>query len=119
MPPRQPPALALRRAMVRRLPRQIRALLADYDAFLAAAPPEVEDVKTWAARHGAGKAALQHIDMLLKLLRWAEAGEAAEPEPGSPPPAADDLGGLLARARAALGQEGEEDDDDDDDEHQD
>lgn len=109
-------AAAVRCEVRAAVPALIRSVLAAYAVQAAAAPGE--DVKAAAAHHGACKAALQHAEMLTKLLRWAEADGAAAPVP----PGAADARALLAEARAALGQtavgqtavgqeEGEEDDD--------
>lgn len=48
----------------------------DYRAFVAAAPAPGthEDPKAFAAHHAAGRAALAHLEQLLKLLRAAAAG---------------------------------------------
>lgn len=106
----------LRADLAGRLPGRIRALLADYETFAAATTAPPEEAKGYAVHHGACKAALQHADMLVKLLRWAEGGE---PEPATAATATagggpgDDLGRLLARARDAVtdDEEGEEEDD--------
>jgi hypothetical protein len=95
----------LRTALASRLPGRLRDLLAEYDTFARAAAPD--DAKGYVAHHAACKAALQHADMLIKLLRWAEGTE-----PETPAAEADDMGRLLARARQAVDEEGEEDDDD-------
>lgn len=95
----------LRSGLSRALPARIRATLDTYEAFAAGDAPD--EAKGYAAHHAACKAALQHAEMLVKLLRWAEdapeTGAAAE---------ADDLERLLARAREAVADEedGEEDD---------
>jgi hypothetical protein len=73
--------------------------------------------KEFAARQSAGKSALGHLDALIKLLRWAEAGVAAElaaeAEAGRSDEAADGaidaeerqrLNRLLREARGALGR---------------
>ncbi|MGC2855990.1 hypothetical protein ACM64Y_10990 [Novispirillum sp. DQ9] len=105
----------LRADLAGRLPGRIRALLADYETFATAAAAPLEEAKGYAVHHAACKAALQHADMLVKLLRWAEGGE---PEPAATTATAggrpgDDLGRLLARARDAVtdDEEGEEEDD--------
>lgn len=94
----------LRAGLATRLPGRIRDLLGEYDTFAGAPAPE--DAKGYVAHHAACKAALQHADMLIKLLRWAEGGE-----PEAPSAEADDLGRLLARARQAVDEEEGEDDD--------
>lgn len=99
----------LRKDLAGRLPGQIRVLLADYEGF-AATPVPPEEIKSYAAHHAACKAALQHADMLVKLLRWAEGAPEAVEGDGE---GGGDLSRLLARARQAVSDcEGEEDDDD-------
>ncbi|MFA7431528.1 MAG: hypothetical protein WCZ23_15325 [Rhodospirillaceae bacterium] len=96
----------LRAALASRLPGRLRDLLAEYDTFAQAPAPD--DAKGYVAHHAACKAALQHADMLIKLLRWAEGSE-----PDAPVAEADEMGRLLARARQAVEEEeGEEDDHD-------
>lgn len=84
---------SLRRRLKAALPGRIEDALAGYERFAAAAPPE--DAKGFTAWHGAAKAALAHVDLLLKLARWAEGK-------GDDPGAEDGLDRLLAQARAAL-----------------
>ena len=82
----------LRARLSTTLPDHVAAALAGYEDFTASSPPA--DAKGFAAWHAAAKAALAHVDLLVKLARWAE---------GSPDP--DEDGGverLLAGARAAL-----------------
>ncbi|MBI3446477.1 MAG: hypothetical protein HY055_14245 [Magnetospirillum sp.] len=82
----------LRIRLAASLPDRVAAALAGYEDFTASSPPA--DAKGFAAWHAAAKAALAHVDLLVKLARWAE---------GSPEPDAE--GGverLLAGARAAL-----------------
>jgi hypothetical protein len=94
----------LRTALAARLPGRIRDLLADYEAFSTAAAvsgaegdgEKALDAKGYAAHHAACKAALQHTDMLIKLLRWAEGGEPEAPAAGPDP-----VDRLLARARTS------------------
>lgn len=100
---------ALRKDLAGRLPGRLRALLADYDTF-AAAPTPPEEPKTYAAHHGACKAALQHADMLVKLLRWAEGGG---PEEGGGEGGGGEVAGLLARARRAVADDDDGEGDDD------
>jgi hypothetical protein len=83
------------------LPSRIRAALDDYLRFVADDPPA--DAKGFAAWQAAAKAALSHIEVLVKLARWAETGiEAADDD-------ASGLDRLLAQARDALdGLDGDE-----------
>jgi hypothetical protein len=83
---------ALRRRLTLSLPGRIARAVDGYEAFAATPPPD--DAKGFAAWHAAAKAALAHIDLLVKLARWAEGrAEAAETE---------GVDSLLAEARAAL-----------------
>jgi hypothetical protein len=85
----------LRLVLQASLPERVRAALAGYERFTADEPPA--DAKGFAAWHAAAKAALAHVEVLVKLLRWADGGPAAE--------AADDgVHRLLAEARVALDQ---------------
>lgn len=93
----------LRRQLAQTLPDRIAAAVGGYESFVASAPPD--DTKGFAAWHAAAKAALAHVDSLVKLARWAEGASATTDGD------ADGLDGLLARARAALA--GLEDEDDD------
>lgn len=85
------------------LPARIRAALAGYQRFTAEEPPA--DAKGFAAWHAAAKAALAHVEVLVKLVRWAEGD--------TPPAAAEDTGldTLLSQARQALDQLDDGDDD--------
>ncbi|WP_142849968.1 hypothetical protein [Telmatospirillum sp. J64-1] len=84
------------------LARRLEQAAASYDDFAAQEAPL--DAKGFAAHHAACRAALAHLDLLVKLARWAalSGGEAAggggESEAES----------LLAQARAALDLEEEE-----------
>lgn len=84
----------LRRTLAASLPARIQSALDGYERFTALEPPE--DAKGFAAWHAAAKAALAHVEVLVKLARWAE---------GNSEDAAEDGGGIdrmLADARAAL-----------------
>lgn len=87
---------ALRQLVQGALPERMRAALAGYERFTAEEPPA--DAKGFAAWHAAAKAALAHVEGLLKLLRWAEGRGEAENEP------ADGLDHLLSQARDAIDQ---------------
>ncbi|WP_343868951.1 hypothetical protein [Caenispirillum bisanense] len=83
--------------------------MAAYDAFSATAAPD--DAKGFAAHHAACKAALAHVEVLVKLLRWAAppalpAGAAAAGGGGD-----DDLARLIAAARSAMTEDADPDDD--------
>jgi hypothetical protein len=74
----------------------VAEVTADYLGFLRASrTQEPEDAKTFAARHAAAKAALAHIEQILKLASGSEE-EAAE--------RLTDAQALLAQARRELGE---------------
>jgi len=70
----------------------------DYGAFLLAAPVAGghEDAKAFTAHHAACRAALGHLDSLLKLIRTAS-GAAPDGEADHP-----DVASLLLAARAGI-----------------
>lgn len=74
----------------------IERAIASYHAF-AKDEPQSTDPKEFAAHHAACKAALAHLDLLLKIARITET-----PTPGSGD-APDERLGLLATAREAVG----------------
>lgn len=80
------------------LPPLITAAAGSYRGFAAALAPD--DAKGFAAHHAACKAALAHMEMLIKLARWAEDETTDEPPPGD----ADTLERLLASAHSAIAQ---------------
>lgn len=75
---------------------------ADYAAFLRTGRGEEEDAKAFGARHAAAKAALAHLEHLMKIAGGAE--DAEEVEPGE---------GLLSDIRRRMNQEKQETLDDD------
>ncbi|CAA7613097.1 conserved hypothetical protein [Candidatus Terasakiella magnetica] len=91
----------LRQRLAAVLPGRVDAALAGYEDFTGSVPPS--DAKGFAAWHAAAKAALAHMEVLVKLARWAE---------GRPEMVREDDGveRMLAQARAAL--DGLDDDDD-------
>ena len=86
------------------LPGRIAAALDEYRRFVAEPPPD--DAKGFAAWQAAAKAALAHVEGLVKLARWAEGEVASDGDDG--------LDGLLAQARRALADLDENDGDGDD-----
>jgi hypothetical protein len=92
------------------LPGIAERVIQGYQDHTDSTPPEAAGDKEFAARQSAGKAALSHLDALIKLLRWAEAGVTAELADGGPTgdgpsdPDAPRLNRLLREARAALGR---------------
>ncbi|MGE5515316.1 MAG: hypothetical protein ACM31D_05790 [Bacteroidota bacterium] len=89
-------AEAVRRQIQTSLPERVRAALSGYERFTAEEPPA--DAKGFAAWHAAAKAALAHVEVLVKLMRWAEGRAETE---GA---AEDGLDTLLCQARTALDQ---------------
>lgn len=92
------------------LPDRVLTALAGYERFTAEDPPA--DAKGFAAWQAAAKAAVAHVEGLVKLVRWAEGKDDAVPE------GEDGVANLLAQARAAVGrweggEEGEGDGDGD------
>ncbi|MFN3700115.1 MAG: hypothetical protein ACK4VI_01175 [Alphaproteobacteria bacterium] len=53
------------------LPGAIARALTSYFAFSKASPDE-QECKDFAARHNAAKAAISHIELLVKLAKWAD-----------------------------------------------
>lgn len=99
---------ALRLRLKDGLPDRIGKALNDYEAFHDEQPPA--DAKGFAAHQAACRTALAHIDMLTKLLRWAEGEETVSPDGEAP-----DMGALIAKARAAVNGLDDNDDEDDED----
>ncbi len=94
---RAPDLEALRKDLAGRLAPFIHKAFTDYGAFAAIAMPET--AKDFATHQAACRAALAHIDLLLKLARWTETGDGDTPSPHG----ATDIEGLIAKARDALG----------------
>lgn len=106
----------LKGALAARLPERAAAAVAAYDAFSATAAPD--DAKGFAAHHAACKAALAHVEVLVKLLRWAAPPVAATAGAAGAAGGDDPLAGLIAAARAAMTEDADDDfarDDDDPD----
>lgn len=82
----------LRARLATTLPDHVAAALAGYEDFTATSPPA--DAKGFAAWHAAAKAALAHVDLLVKLARWASGSAESEADDG--------MERLLSNARAAL-----------------
>lgn len=94
----------LRRLVHDTLPDRIGIALAGYQRFTADEPPA--DAKGFAAWHAAAKAALAHVEALVKLVRWAEAPATVTES------AEDGLEDLLGQARRALGHLQDDEDED-------
>jgi len=99
---------ALRRRLHLVLPDQIQSAADSYAGFAAKAAPT--ESKDFANHHTACKAALIHLEHLIRLIRWA----GGEPEPASSEidPA---LAELVAEARRDLAADPDADDTDDND----
>lgn len=93
-----PDLAVLRGDLAAVLPPLITAAADSYRGFAAAAAPD--DAKGFAAHHAACKAALAHMELLIKLARWAEDDTTDEPPPGD----VDTVERLLASARAAVAE---------------
>lgn len=92
------------------LPGIAERVIQGYQDHTDSPPPEAAGDKEFTARQSAGKAALSHLDALIKLLRWAEAGVTADLAEGGPEadgaldPDHQRLNRLLREARTALGR---------------
>lgn len=95
---------ALRAQISAQLEAAASRVIESYRTFMAD-EPEAGDARAFAAHHAACKAALAHLDLLMRLARALgiepEAAEAGEEEAR-----------LLAEARAALATDEDSDDDD-------
>ncbi|MCW9034356.1 MAG: hypothetical protein OQK35_01750 [Alphaproteobacteria bacterium] len=59
-----------KKTLSKSLPQQLDETINSYSYFAKIAPPE--DAKGFAAHHSACKAALAHLDQLIKLAHWVE-----------------------------------------------
>ena len=75
------------------LPSRICEVMNSYDAFAASDIPA--DAKGFAAYHGACKAALAHVEVLLKIAKWSEESASEQNPSGG-------IAELLAEAKEAL-----------------
>ena len=92
-----PPAKSLREQLAERLPDMLTAALAAYDA-IALPGPEAADPRALGAQQNAARAALKHVEMILKLAESIlppETEDTKETEKAA----------LLAAARAALARD--------------
>ena len=95
MPRKVPQDLdAMRDQFKETLAKRIAQAVKSYDGFVEEVPPA--DVKGFAAHHAACRAALAHVEMLVKLARWAEGKETMTDSE------AEDFDRLLAEARSAV-----------------
>ncbi|MFQ3622075.1 MAG: hypothetical protein SNJ73_00875 [Acetobacteraceae bacterium] len=93
----------LRGLVATQVDQAIERAIASYHAF-AASGPSGADAKEFAAHHAACKAALAHLDLLLKIAKITET-----PTPGTAD--GDQRLALVAEARAAVGGEDPDEDD--------
>lgn len=93
---------AVRGALGAELPALLDHARAGYRDF-ATVPPS-QGAKAFNAHHAACRAALSHIDLLIKLARWCEGGPGDGGRAGG-----EDTGPLIAAARAALAHHRAED----------
>lgn len=91
-------ARALRGHLVRKLPDMLDAAIAAYQKIATTAPSD--DPKSFAAAHSGAKAALAHIEQIIKLAETA----IAEEEKATPAQKGT-LEALLGLARKAVGDE--------------
>ena len=80
----------MKQTLAAALPQRLAIVMAGYDRFTAHPPPE--DAKGFTAHHAAAKAALSHLDLLVKLVCWCH----------DETNASDGTAALLAQARQAL-----------------
>ena len=79
------------------LPGAIMRALTSYFEFSKASPDE-KQCKDFAARHSAAKAAISHIELLVKLAKWADLPDETNSHP--------DLDLLLTNAQEELDKNG-------------
>lgn len=79
------------------LPGAIMRALTSYFEFSKASPDE-QQCKDFASRHTAAKAAISHIELLVKLAKWADLPDEKD---GSP-----DLALMIANAQQELDKSG-------------
>lgn len=90
----------LRRQLRGSLPGLMEKALTGYRLFAAEVQPK--DPKGFAAHHAACRAALAHMELLVRLARWAEADENSKAE------ADEDMTKLIAEARMAISEMADE-----------
>ncbi|WP_417793904.1 hypothetical protein [Terasakiella pusilla] len=88
----------VRQELERTLPTYIHDAVISYEGFLDSPLPE--DAKGFAAYHSACKAALTHVEVLAKLMRWCE--NTPEVVAAHVHSEGEEIADLLAGARAAL-----------------
>lgn len=82
------------------LPDAMRRALSSYTSYIT--QPIDHNPKQYAAHHAGGKAALSHLDALLKLAKWVMAEQQSTQGPANRTQA---LAHLIQQAQEALAQE--------------
>ncbi len=90
----------LRTQVLAMLPGLMGKAMTSYRRFAAAQQPK--DPKGFATHHAACRAALAHMELLIRLARWAETNEVGNEESN------EDVTKLIAEARAAMAEMTEE-----------
>jgi len=91
---------AIRRQLTGRLPSLIAKAAADHQELASAAAPS--EARDFAAHQGACRAALAHMEQLIKMARWAEGSDFEARDGG------DNSERLIAKAKAAIKDHPEE-----------
>lgn len=89
----------LRQELANRLPDMLTTAIESYERITVA--PEEADAKSYAALHSAAKAALAHIESLLKLAKWAAVEDVGNTGPDN------GLLQLIEAAKSAVADDGE------------
>lgn len=94
---------ALKKYLQKSLPEKVTRALQSYDDFTS--QPPAGDAKSFSAHHSACRAAVVHIETLLKLAKWTDEEAASS----TPLPNAEIME-LLAAARTELDEFGDDED---------
>ncbi len=89
----------LRLELTSRLPDMLTTAIESYERITVA--PEEADAKSYTALHSAAKAALAHIESLLKLAKWAAFEDVGNTGPDT------SLQQLIEAAKSAVADDGE------------
>lgn len=84
------------------LPEAMQRALQSYTSYIT--QPIEHDPKQYAAHHAGGKAALSHLEALLKLAKWVMAEQQSVKGPAD---RAEALENLIQQAQQALKQDGD------------
>lgn len=109
IPNRRAPSRNLRNRLVRKLPAMLDAAIAAYQQIALTAPSD--DPKSFAAAHTGAKAALAHIEQIIRIAESAIAQDTQASTSGGG--SSDQIEALLNAARSALGNDPEHHDPDD------